>query len=469
MTTRSQKRKAVAELVSGDFEASLTENNSTGNLIASSSKNPRLEPEDLEELKTTLRKEIMSDLTKVLVENQKEMLKLIAPACKKRSVSSNIQDFDSDQKNISVTRTSTPVKTQTATSSKTTPMNSRNMVTGVLNDSTNQPTKRPKTQRILNEQQKDRPSTSKILFAPQPQTFPSTNLLPMPKALTASLPVFDGKSEKFELLEDLFRNNIKMYPHLTEIQKINYFHSLQRGNALQAYCNLDDTKKDNLEEVITAFKRRFGDFQSSAKARCEWDALHFDPTKQKLHEFLDALQKTAKEAFGSEAQKFIDKAIYAKMPDHVKKILNRAYLEDKPYNDIVLHLEREMRLNGLGAPDETILVPLNTVDAVVTDDKKDQQQRGHCFHCGKYGHYKAQCRKLQRERYNTAKTNTKDPTQNEAPKLKCDTCCKMHKTENCWNGANAVNDPRKKKREFTIPTNKISEQPVPTTSSQPKN
>ena len=289
------------------------------------------------------------------------------------------------------------------------------MVTGVLNDSTNQPTKRLKQQRASNEQTKDRPSTSKILYAPQPQTFPATNLLPMPKALTASLPVFDGKSEKFELFEDLFRNNIKMYPHLTEIQKINYFHSLLRGNALQAYCNLDDTKKDNLEEVITAFKRRFGDFQSSAKARCEWDALHFDPTKQKLHEFLDALQKTAKEAFGSEAQRFIDEAIYAKMTDHVKKILKRAYLEDKPYNDIVLHLEREMRLNGLGAPDETTLVPLNTVDAVVTDDKKDQQQRGHCFHCGKYGHYKAQCRRLQRERYDVAKTTQKTQLKTKHP------------------------------------------------------
>ena len=53
-----------------------------------------------------------------------------------------------------------------------------------------------------------------------------------------------------------------------------------------------------------------------------------------------------------------------------------------------------MTLNGLGAHDETTLVPLNTVDAVVRDDKKDQQQRGHCFHCGKYGHYKAECRRL---------------------------------------------------------------------------
>ena len=181
-------------------------------------------------------------------------------------------------------------------------------------------------------------------------------------------------------------------------------------------------KKDNLEEVITAFKRRFGDFQPAAKARCEWDKLHFDPTKQKLHEFLDMLQKTAKEAFGPEAQKFIDKAIYAKMLDHVKKILNRAYLEDKPYNDINLHLEREMRLNGLGVPDETTLVPLNTVDAVVTDDKKDQQQRSHCFHCGKYGHDNAQCRRLQRERYNTTKKTTKDSAENEVPKPKCNTC-----------------------------------------------
>ena len=326
MTTRSQKRKAVNELVSGEFETSLTENNLAENSVASCSKTTRNEPEDLNELKASLRIEILSDLSKILAENQKEMFKLKAPLRKKRAVLLENQDSDSEVENTPVARTSTPVKTVTATNTKTTPVNSRNMVTGVLNDSTNQPTKRPK--RMQSEHSKDRPSTSKILFAPQPQTFPLTNPLPMPKALTASLPVFDGKFAKFELFEDLFRNNIKMYPHLTEIQEINYFHSLLRGNALQAYCNLDETKKDNLEEVITAFKRRFGDFQSAATARCEWDALHFDPTKQKFHEFLDMLQKTAKEAFEPEAQKFIDKAIYAKMPDHVKKILNRAYLED---------------------------------------------------------------------------------------------------------------------------------------------
>ena len=28
----------------------------------------------------------------------------------------------------------------------------------------------------------------------------------------------------------------------------------------------------------------------------------------------------------------------------------------------------------------------------------------------------------------------------------------MHKTENCWDGANAAKDPRRKRRELAIPT-----------------
>ena len=138
MTTRSQKRKAVNELVSGEFETSLTDNNLTENLVPSCSKTTRTEPEDLNELKAFLRKEILSDLSKILAENQKEMFKLTAPLSKKRAVSLENQDSDSEVENTPVARTSTPVKAVTATNTKTTPVNSRNMVRGVLTDSTNQ-------------------------------------------------------------------------------------------------------------------------------------------------------------------------------------------------------------------------------------------------------------------------------------------------------------------------------------------
>ena len=71
------------------------------------------------------------------------MMKLILATIQKSSALQNVQDSDSETENFSVARTSTPVKTNT-TVSKTTPINSRNMVTGVLNDSTNQHTKKPK-------------------------------------------------------------------------------------------------------------------------------------------------------------------------------------------------------------------------------------------------------------------------------------------------------------------------------------
>ena len=59
-TTRSQKRKAVAELFSGEYETSVAENYPSETLVAGPSKTPRIVPENLEEIKTSLRKEILS-------------------------------------------------------------------------------------------------------------------------------------------------------------------------------------------------------------------------------------------------------------------------------------------------------------------------------------------------------------------------------------------------------------------------
>ena len=83
MTTRSQKKKAVAELAPGEFEASTPEHNLVETLVAGPSKSPKLQPEKLDEIKTSLGKEIKCDLPKILAISQKEMLKLISPAVKK--------------------------------------------------------------------------------------------------------------------------------------------------------------------------------------------------------------------------------------------------------------------------------------------------------------------------------------------------------------------------------------------------
>ena len=472
-TTRSQKRKndqqSTDENVSEGLISPIVVRDSCllnqDDEVAGPSrpKSPRIENSLLESLRASLKEEITSEIKNLLIESQKEMLKLLKPETKVVT-RENTEEVEEETRSFY-----TPTKSVRISSTQNDPMICRNMVTGVLTDSTNQP-KRTKARSQSQPASKERPIVARTLFASEKG---DSITLPMPKALTASLPTFDGKSEKFELFEDLFRNNIKMYPHLTEIQKINYFHSLLRGDALQAFCNIEDSKKDSLDEIMTIFKRRFGDYLSMAKARCEWDALRFDPSTQKLHEFLDILQKTAKEAFGAEAQQFIDKAIYAKMPDHVKKILNRAYLEDKPYNDIVLHLEREMRLNGLGAPDEVTLVPLNKVEPTppTTETKPNETttqntRKGYCFYCNKFGHFKAECRKLKRDKWQQTRRNNGPASRTIANPLKCDTCGKTHKTEDCWNGANSANDPRPKRHNLQERNKDTS---VPQTTSQPEN
>ena len=128
MTTRSQKRKAaIEELVSTEIETPIPEANQNLNPVAGTSKYPRILTENLEEIRSSLRREIMSDLTKILAENQKGMLKLIAPVTKKHAEARASEETDSDPENIPENATSTPIKTKTtATARKITPVNSRN-------------------------------------------------------------------------------------------------------------------------------------------------------------------------------------------------------------------------------------------------------------------------------------------------------------------------------------------------------
>ena len=206
-----------------------------------------------------------------------------------------------------------------------------------------------------------------ILLAPQqlPTNSNSSNvnnnnnrISKLPKSLTTTMPTFDGKSEKFELFEDLFQTSLKIHNQLTEEDKINYFHSLMRGDALQTFKNISSPNRESLTEILTVFRRKYVKPQSMATAKHKFQQLVFNPANQKLIDFLDELQKLAKDAFGVDAQAIIDQFIYAKMPPHLKKSINQAHLENGTCEQIVTHLERELELNSLEYPDET---QMNTV------------------------------------------------------------------------------------------------------------
>ena len=150
----------------------------------------------------------------------------------------------------------------------------------------------------------------------------------LPKSVTTTMPTFDAKSETFELFEDLFQTSLKIHNQLTEEDKINYFHYLMRGDALQTFKDITNPNRENLGEILNVFRRKYLKPQSMATAKHKFQRMVFNPANQKLIDLLDELQKLAKDAFGIAAQAIIEQFIYAKMPPHLKKLSNQPPLEN---------------------------------------------------------------------------------------------------------------------------------------------
>ena len=180
----------------------------------------------------------------------------------------------------------------------------------------------------------------------------------LPKSLTTTMPTFGGKSEKIELFEDLFQTSLKVHNQLTEEDKINYFHFLVRGDALQTFKNITSPNREHLGEILTVFRRKYVKPQSLATDKHNFQRLVFNLANEKLIGFLEELQKLAEDASGVAAQAIFQQFQHAKMPPHLKKSINQAHLENSTNEKNVSHLEKELELNGLEAPDE---LQINTV------------------------------------------------------------------------------------------------------------
>ena len=159
-----------------------------------------------------------------------------------------------------------------------------------------------------------------------------------------------------------------------------------------------------------------------ASAKHKFQLLVFNPVNQKLINFLDELQKLAKDAFGVATQAIIDQFIYAKMPPHLKKSINQAHLENGTYEQIVTHHERELELNSLEYPDEA---QMNTVT-------HKQQIEGN----------PDDAENISSDTNDSNPNNHKNDRKSRTLYPPCETCGKTnHSTKKCCVGTNATNRP----------------------------
>ena len=113
----------------------------------------------------------------------------------------------------------------------------------------------------------------------------------LPISLTTTMPTFEGKSEKFELFEDLFQLSLKTRKQLTEEVNIGYFHSLMCGDVLQSFKNITSPNREFVGEILTVLRRKYVKPQSVATAKRKIQRPVFNPVNQKIIDFLDELQK----------------------------------------------------------------------------------------------------------------------------------------------------------------------------------
>ena len=271
----------------------------------------------------------------------------------------------------------------------------------------------------------------------------------MLKPVSTNTLIFDGKNEKFELFEDLFHTMLKMQPEMTAAMKINHFHAHLRKEALQTFRNISAINKKTLDDVLIVFRRKYVKPESQATDKHKWHKLTFDPNTKSLPDFLE-LNECAERAFGDNAQHMIDSLIYAKLPPHLKRSLNLAYLGNGTYDQIVTHLEIELELSGL-ENDGELTIPTMTAVPPNDNQQNTEQLKIVCHYCKKPGHVIRDCRKRirkEQEQRNNPSTQKMKPSTSKsyAP---CPHCQRTnHPPEQCWSGPNAANRPKRLKQTY---------------------
>ena len=107
----------------------------------------------------------------------------------------------------------------------------------------------------------------------------------LPKSHTSTRHTFDGESEKLELFEDLFQTTFKIHNQFTKEDKVYYFHSLMRGDALQTFKNFTSLNRENLGETLTVFRRKNLKLHALGTAKHKFQRLVFNPANQNLVDF----------------------------------------------------------------------------------------------------------------------------------------------------------------------------------------
>ena len=161
------------------------------------------------------------------------------------------------------------------------------------------------------------------------------------KLLQTHVPNFRGQKDKFVEFEHLLLNHLSPLANkITEENKLHFFQSLLRDDAIEYWQSIQITPLTTLKDVLDLFRKEFAKEDLKEVARYKWDQARYDPTTETFSDFLKNLKKIAKQAFGEEADKIIKMFLFGKLPVEIQQELTMANKEESSPEEIKTYLMR---------------------------------------------------------------------------------------------------------------------------------
>ena len=136
-----------------------------------------------------------------------------------------------------------------------------------------------------------------------------------PKFLQTQVPLFRGNREKYTEFEHLSLNHLRPHQHkLSEEQKLTYFQSLLRDDAIEFWQSLKITNQTTLAQVLRYFKKEYANEDLQDVTKYTFDQIRYHPATETFNDFLNKFKKVVNQAFGDRSSDITETFLFAKLP-----------------------------------------------------------------------------------------------------------------------------------------------------------
>ena len=162
-----------------------------------------------------------------------------------------------------------------------------------------------------------------------------------PTVLQTQVPLFRGNREKYSEFEQLLKNHLRPHMHkLTEEQKLNYFQSLLRDDAIEFWQTLKINLETTLADILQAFNEEYAKEDLKEVSKYKFDQMRYSPTVESFTDFFKKFKKTAKQEYGEKASDIAETFLFAKLPVHIPNELAMAGKHDATVEEIKTFVQR---------------------------------------------------------------------------------------------------------------------------------